>query len=352
MIFSQMRAKMILAIIAALIPLALPTAAAAAKTYHQPAHVSVEIEGTGTNGFHFVLFTFDRAVLFATYNGLNGQSDQSVNYVAVQRHPPAGLDRGRLDLKIGKLGHFRGHLVITSTKAQKLEPGCTGEPTINEEGYFAGSFLFHGERGYTAIHAPRLSGAIIRQGATDCRIPAGSHRHQGKGVEEKAESAAEEAEYRLLAGDRKADLVLGANRIPLSRGTKGEATTSFEVTATGEKTGAFTISRRAFVFDTAKDAASTFVVPSLAEPLAEATVEPPAPFSGSATFHLEGPKTASWTGDLAVELPGLAKLPLTGKGIYAGACRARNDCTKTLPKSLQPLLEGGGYSGGVVQVIR
>lgn len=30
---------------------------------------------------------------------------------------------------------------------------------------------------------------------------------------------------------------------------------------------------------------------------------------------------------------------LTGKKIYAGACRGRSHCTKTLPKPLQRLLE-------------
>jgi hypothetical protein len=179
----------ILGVMAALIALALPASAAAAKTYHQPAHVSAELGGTGTNGFHFVLFAFERAVIFATYRPI-GQSDQSVSYVAFHRHPATGLDRGRLDVKIGKLGHFRGHFVADSTKTQKLEAGCTGEPTITEVGRFVGSFVFHGERGYTAIQAPRLSGSIVRQGATDCRIPAGSHRHQGKGIEEKAESGA------------------------------------------------------------------------------------------------------------------------------------------------------------------
>jgi hypothetical protein len=331
----------ILGIMAALIALALPASAAAAKTYHQPAHVSAELGGTGTNGFHFVLFAFERAVIFATYRP-TGQSDQSVSYVAFHRHPATGLDRGRLDVKIGKLGHFRGHFVADSTKTQKLEAGCTGEPTISEVGRFVGSFVFHGERGYTAIHAPRLNGSITRQGATDCRIPAGSHRHQGKGIEEKAESAAEEDEFRLLAGDRKADVVLQATRQQVPPGPEGGATTSFVVSATGGRTGAFTISRSAFVFDTAKDAASTLVTPNLAEPLAEATVEPPAPFSGSATFHLEGPKTASWTGDLAVELPGLGKLPLTGRKIYAGTCKGRSNCTETLPGLLGELIEGGG----------
>ena len=89
-------------------------------------------------------------------------------------------------------------------------------------------------------------------------------------------------------------------------------------------------------------------MPNLAEPLAEATVAPPAPFSGSATFHLDDPKTASWTGDLAVEMPGLGKVSLTGDGIEAGLCSGLSNCTKTLPKDLQPVLEA---PSGVIVVV-
>jgi hypothetical protein len=61
----------------------------------------------------------------------------------------------------------------------------------------------------------------------------------------------------------------------------------------------------------------------------EATVDPPAPFSGSATFKLESPTTASWTGDLSVEIPTLGTVRLAEAGWWAGACAA--SCTKTFP---------------------
>ena len=61
----------------------------------------------------------------------------------------------------------------------------------------------------------------------------------------------------------------------------------------------------------------------------EATVKPPAPFSGTATFKLESPTTASWTGDLSVELPTLGTVDLAEPGFQAGACAAQ--CTKTFP---------------------
>jgi hypothetical protein len=41
-------------------------------------------------------------------------------------------------------------------------------------------------------------------------------------------------------------------------------------------------------------------------------------------------------------------VPLTGDGLYAGACRGRKNCTATLPTPLAELLEGGSFTVGLV----
>jgi hypothetical protein len=88
---------------------------------------------------------------------------------------------------------------------------------------------------------------------------------------------------------------------------------------------------------------STFVSPDPTHPLSAATVEPPAPFSGSASFSLTSPTTDELTGDLAAELPGLGKVPLT-RGLEAGLCKS-GKCTKTLPAALRPIEGSGEFSG-------
>jgi hypothetical protein len=332
---------------AALIGLAAPVGAIAAKTYHQRARTSAGFFAHATHGFSLYLLATDRLVIFSVHKDAQGQGEQSVDYLHLGRDRADAIDRGRLDVEVGGLGHFRGHFVATSTKTEKPGSGCTGDPTVTEEGYFVGSFVFHGERGYTSLHASREQGLITRQGATECRVAKEprNRRHQGKRAEESTEKAAEEDEYRLVAADAEAHVVLQASREQVPPGPGNGATTTFQVSARGDKAGPFLVSHRAAIFDT-HGAAATFLTPNEAEPLAEATLEPPAPFSGSATFQLETPKTASWTGDLAVELPGLGKLPLTGKKIYAGACRGHTHCTKTLPRQLQVLLEAGsGFDG-------
>ncbi|HVV91338.1 MAG TPA: hypothetical protein VHB53_12655, partial [Solirubrobacterales bacterium] len=91
--------------------------------------------------------------------------------------------------------------------------------------------------------------------------------------------------------------------------------------------------------DFGTDTASVFQIPDLTDPLSEAVLTPPAPFSGSATFRSDGARSGTWTGDLEVRLPGLPATPLTGDDIEAGLCVGDAGCTETLPKQLQPVLE-------------
>lgn len=55
--------------------------------------------------------------------------------------------------------------------------------------------------------------------------------------------------------------------------------------------------------------------------LQAATVKPPAPFSGSGHFEARpgsGERArGTWTGNLTVDLPGHADIPLTGPGFWA-----------------------------------
>ncbi len=49
--------------------------------------------------------------------------------------------------------------------------------------------------------------------------------------------------------------------------------------------------------------------------LRTATLSPPAPFAGHATYHRGAPPARRWTGNLTVDLPGDSDYPLTGPGL-------------------------------------
>jgi hypothetical protein len=70
---------------------------------------------------------------------------------------------------------------------------------------------------------------------------------------------------------------------------------------------------------------SAFTVSDETTP-AEATVAPPAPFSGSATFERASSTRSTWLGDLALELPGFGRVRLAGPKYRSLVCRG-NHCT-------------------------
>jgi hypothetical protein len=65
---------------------------------------------------------------------------------------------------------------------------------------------------------------------------------------------------------------------------------------------------------------SIFLVPNRKRPSSEGVLEPPAPFSGSATFRRHPTKAPTWTGDLKIDLPGFGPVRLAGPGTHASMC--------------------------------
>jgi hypothetical protein len=76
-----------------------------------------------------------------------------------------------------------------------------------------------------------------------------------------------------------------------------------------------------------------------------AAVSPPAPFSGYARFGDPQPGPVTWEGPLAVTLPGLATLPLTGEGFVARLCPSLSIFDSCLPQREQSRIRGRYGSG-------
>ncbi|MGH2939082.1 MAG: hypothetical protein ACRDPE_13290 [Solirubrobacterales bacterium] len=175
---------------------------------------------------------------------------------------------------------------------------------------------FHGEAGYTEVHAHRATGAIIRTPALTCRTAPPPNlkklKHELEAVEgteeaEEAEKAEEEAEVEVLsvglsAKARGGHVTLTAQKAAL-RDKQGKAFAITNITVFGDwhRGRIDESSITAYLFGKG----STFLVPNRKKPASEAVLKPPAPFSGSGTFRRHPKKPPTWTGDLKIALPGL-----------------------------------------------
>ncbi len=61
-------------------------------------------------------------------------------------------------------------------------------------------------------------------------------------------------------------------------------------------------------------------------------IQPPAPFTGSATFSRTPESTFTWTGDLAVAFPGTNPLPLSGRASRLEYCALRSCIYQASPE--------------------
>jgi len=214
---------------------------------------------------------------------------------------PATVTEGSIQAPLGALGE----ITVTfhpSGEAKKERPECRGKPYSVDSGYYEGTIDFHGEEDFTHIEATRVPGDLGFLVNFSC---------PGAGS--------------------------GGTRGPLEPGAK------LDVNAQGSKLGPhLTIiknqpkARAHFEVEIAevRDNVSIARFANLIAPanafsydsrVRTATIQPPAPFSGSAKFHRAAKPRTRWTGNLTVDLPGRAGVALTGGGLQAKLAHAHWD---------------------------
>jgi hypothetical protein len=204
------------------------------------------------------------------------------------------------------------------------ERGCKAEGKgATLRGVFRGTIELHGEGGYTTIERRSAPGKIEVTPKEVCRRP----KHDRRPPHE----TLEELNIEYLSAGRKES---GGSLTFEAWGTGlklpgGDPATDFSATYTHER-GRVLVMASTRILGEEKD---LFSLTAPDGTPTEATVNPPAPFSGTGTFKLESPTAASWTGDLSVDIPILGTVSLAEPGFWAGACAAR--CTETFPKGLR-----------------
>jgi len=215
----------------------------------------------------------------------------------------------------------------------EVEPGCTvPRETLSQKGTFRGLIEIRDPKDFGAFDLRETPGSIIDFPAETC--PAGGHAKHGGGGDEEANLGTTGTEPDSLYASRKlfgGQLSLDVSVIEAggALGRKGAPKFTFVADFSKLRHGLST-----FASASAPLATKGFAVGGPTGAPTEATVEPPAPFHGSATFKLESSTEASWSGDLSVEIPTLGDVRLTGPPFWSTLC-AGTACTETLPPGVR-----------------
>jgi hypothetical protein len=183
--------------------------------------------------------------------------------------------------------------VVPSGGTKRVQSHCEGEEpqTVSfEPQSYRGNFEFHGEEGFTEATstAPREYTPFFFQ------LICGSISGEGTG------GMLPGARLRLHSrqGPTRVNLQVNKNH----PGGRSEFTAEIS-----ERRRGIQIQRSAVLLA----GAGAFDYDPL---LRTATLDPPAPFAGHASFHRSAARANRWTGNLEVDFPGKADVPLVGGG--------------------------------------
>jgi hypothetical protein len=247
---------------------------------------------TGSNGYRILVLADSRradgrgeVLLFV------GRRQSGVSYFA-----PANVTDSHIEADLGGLGHIAVQFIPSG--AVEEESACGGDPTQFEGGVYEGSIEFDGEQGYTSASATRVRAEVKPFLSLVCTGHGeGETRARGlPGARLMVGSPARHLTVRLnknRPGSRvryRAEMKERLGKIAISRSVEGWM-----------PGGAFLFSRD----------------------LRSASLDPPAPFSGSASFHLGATPPSRLSGSLSIDFPGSSNVPLVGPGLKATLVPAR-----------------------------
>jgi hypothetical protein len=282
--------------------------------------------GTG-NGYLLTLDGYEHRVIVSV-NRQTASASYTVRGRVTGERIVADLGSlGRVDLKFSKRGPAR---------ERRVPRRCEGHYTV-QPGIYTGSLNFAGEGDFTPVNADRLKGKVASY-EIHCKRRhhhhhghhhhQGHHSHHGAGVQpipvflevtnSQGEYGTRFNAYRFPFGDRTV--------------TQFDASLSKPLGSVDAYYSAVLPARKEAFSVNAKDHT--------------ASVAPPAPFSGTAQVGADANGVPTWTGDLAVELPVIGTVPLTGPAFQPLLFTGRGDSSFAFfvggrPRGLTPAPAAG-----------
>jgi hypothetical protein len=298
-----------------------PVASAKPGNEVHPGYFRLDVELPESHGYSMSISAEDhRHVELEARKG-----ETSVRYTVLGR-----ASSRRVDADFGPLGQVHIRL---DARAELLPPlfgktkRCRGERFGIFGGRFHGNVDFTGEPGVAGVVAHTGRIGIVKYSRQVCkRHRRRSGGHHPKVIEEEADEAAPEV-VQVSAESKSAGRTVSFEtlrfRLPAKIAGRMLSFVSADVL---ERLGRVAIDRNAFQIT---DGKVLRVSRRGAQPQVAKTT-PGSPFSGSGTYSAGPELPPSWSGDLAVGLPGAGTVPLTGPGFQATFCRslpaAEEDC--------------------------
>ena len=219
---------------------------------------------------------------------------------------------GRIRARFGKLGSVAVRLRPFGKPRLAAQPSgnCRGKGDLVTRGMFVGTIAFRGEQLYTTVHATRAHGRETKTFKQICKEEKESGRSPFQLMWLSAQSTQRRSRSESIFKNLTA-FKITSKAHPVFDG-------SFFSAAFLETSGRLSITRT-----TSVDAdPAAFAVSEPSPGATSATIAPPTPFAGSATYLKEKGTPASWSGELTVPLLGVGVVSLTGDGWAADLSRS------------------------------
>jgi hypothetical protein len=275
-----------------------------------PATASAAIHVRASDGFRLKLearrIHFSKAELAKFTDPTS--ATQSTVFLALTRGPgeasyytpEATFDGQAIEEDLRALGKVSLRFVPRRVTFKRAQKGCVGRPFRIEHGAFVGVLRLHGEHGYTHLLRRRVPGTLTRQPGLSCDLVPKKVAPKGLRVSG--------SRFRREDG------------VGFQAQRRGPAGAAHIDAYDSEQRGDLSIQRKVEV----EGPAGTL---SVDDALTEATVKPPAPFTGEARFHaFAGKQSGTWLGSLAVSFPGAPDVRLAGKA-FEGSLLTGDQCS-------------------------
>jgi hypothetical protein len=287
----------VLGVIASLI-VAAPAPVASAKpgyvTY--PAERIRQLTIKGTHGFRITVTRISGRVELTASNG---------NTAAIYVVRSAKNPTDRIQATFPGLGEVSVRF-DPSGRAPRAPGGfCGSRPGFRQNGIFRGSIRFEGEQGFTRINVGSAPGSVFGSFKEVCKGSRGSDSEMPPDylLEEKARSRGGTTVFVAMKS---------------SDALSPDPSARYFASHWERQYGMLSVRVASAQAD--RDTFATGGSPFRPE---SATLTPPAPFSGTASFQASPGALAKWEGTLAVELPGIGTVPLTGPQFRPKLCRGQ-----------------------------